>query len=369
MVKLKIEAIHSKESHVEIVECKGFGHPDTLSDDLCEKVSKALAKYYLKNFKKLFHYNIDKVLIVGGKSSVEFEGGIVEDAVKIFIAGRATTRVGNVRIPIDKIVKDSVTEHLRKFKEFNSYEIFVEIKEGAANLKQIEKRIGNDTSVGVAHFPFTKLEDKVFKSNEYLNSDRVRRKYLGIGLDTKVMGVRIGDKIKLIVAIAFISKYVKSMDHYMKLKKDIVNDLKNKFDCVVELNVMDNHSSVKKVYLTVTGMSCENGDDGQAGSGNRYNGLITSQEVMSIESYAGKNVFHPGKTYQVMSHQIAKDLVKKCGLERVNVLLLSKIGAKLNEPEMVYVQVQGKLDMEKIGDVVWKNFIQLEKFQKDLIFS
>jgi S-adenosylmethionine synthetase len=369
MVKLKIEAMSNKESHVEIVECKGFGHPDTLSDDLCEKASKALAKYYLKAFKRLFHYNLDKVLIVGGKSTVEFGGGIQEEPIKIYIAGRATSRVGNVRVPVKKIIEDSVKDHLRKFKELNSYEIFVEIGEGASNLKQVEKRIANDTSVGVAHYPFTKLEDMVLKVNDLLVSDRFRRKFLGVGQDVKVMGIRIGDKIKLLISIAFISKYVKSMDHYMKLKKDIVNELKNKFDCVIELNLMDNLSSVKKVYLTVTGLSCENGDDGQAGRGNRYNGLITPQEVMSIESYAGKNVYHPGKTYQVMSHNIAKDLVKKCGLERVNVLLLSRIGGKLNEPEMVYVQVKGKLDMEKIGDVVWKNFIQLEKFQKDLIFN
>ena len=52
---------------VEIVERKGIGHPDSIIDGACEAVSIALSKYYLDNFDVIFHHNVDKGLLVGGK--------------------------------------------------------------------------------------------------------------------------------------------------------------------------------------------------------------------------------------------------------------------------------------------------------------
>jgi S-adenosylmethionine synthetase len=40
------------------------------------------------------------------------------------------------------------------------------------------------------------------------------------------------------------------------------------------------------VYLTVTGTSAEAGEDGEAGRGNRVNGLITPFRPMTMESAA-----------------------------------------------------------------------------------
>ncbi len=351
LMKLKIEALPKSSGFVEVVECNGIGHPDTLCDALCEKASQALNKYYLKNFRKSLHHNLDKALIVAGKANVEFGGGLIEEPVKVIIAGRAVTKVGNIAVPVEKIVKDAVKGYLRQFKEFKSYEIETEIKGGAANLTGVGG-FANDSSVGAAHFPFTVLEEKVLKVSNHMNSDRFRRKFLGVGPDTKVLGIRMGEKIKMIVAIAFVSKYVKTMESYIKLKQKIKKDLWERFNVLVELNALDKNESVNDIYLTVSGFSCENGDDGQCGRGNRYNGLITPQQVMSIEAASGKWDSHPGRTYQVLAHDMARALVKKAGLKRVNVILVSKIGNKLSDPEVVYVQSEGKIDMDKVSKVV-----------------
>ena len=54
------------------------------------------------------------------------------------------------------------------------------------------------------------------------------------------------------------------------------------------------------IYLTVTGLSAEQGDDGEVGRGNRVNGLITPSRAMSLEAAAGKNaVAHVGKLYNL----------------------------------------------------------------------
>jgi S-adenosylmethionine synthetase len=61
------------------------------------------------------------------------------------------------------------------------------------------------------------------------------------------------------------------------------------------------------VYLTVTGTSAEAGDDGEAGRGNRVNGLITPYRPMTMESAAGKNpVTHVGKISNVCASLITQ---------------------------------------------------------------
>ena len=75
---------------VEIVERKGIGHPDSMIDGSCEAVSIALSKYYLDNFDVIFHHNVDKGLLVGGKATAVWGGGKVTDPIYILVAGRAT---------------------------------------------------------------------------------------------------------------------------------------------------------------------------------------------------------------------------------------------------------------------------------------
>ena len=89
---------------VEIVERKGIGHPDSIIDGACEAVSIALSKYYLDNFEVIFHHNVDKGLLVGGKSEAFFGGGRVIDPIYILVAGRATDMVpvGNKMEKVDR---------------------------------------------------------------------------------------------------------------------------------------------------------------------------------------------------------------------------------------------------------------------------
>src|SRR5580692_1784646 len=102
---------------VEIVERKGIGHPDSMIDGACEAVSIALSKYYLDNFGVIFHHNVDKGLLVGGKSHAEFGGGTVTDPIYILVAGRATDIVPvdgkNVVIPVETIAKEAIANYIR----------------------------------------------------------------------------------------------------------------------------------------------------------------------------------------------------------------------------------------------------------------
>jgi S-adenosylmethionine synthetase len=112
-------------------------------------------------------------------------------------------------------------------------------------------------------------------------------------------------------------------------------------DITVDVNTADDY---KKgiYYLTVTGLSMENGDDGSVGRGNRANGLITPYRPMSMEATAGKNpVTHVGKMYNILSHKLANDIYAemKGNVLEVHVRILSQIGAPIDRPQTASVQV------------------------------
>jgi S-adenosylmethionine synthetase len=103
----------------------------------------------------------------------------------------------------------------------------------------------------------------------------------------------------------------------------------------VSVNTADDYDS-GSVYLTTTGLSAENGDDGSVGRGNRANGLITPNRPMSMEATSGKNpVNHIGKIYNLLSTEIARSVVDEVdGIRQVQVRLLSQIGRPIDEPHV-----------------------------------
>jgi S-adenosylmethionine synthetase len=161
----------------------------------------------------------------------------------------------------------------------------------------------------------------------------MKKKFPSIGEDVKVMGSRNDGNLDITVAIAFISKFIPSLEDYYEQKEKIRELLHKEFpmeSMQVSINTLDKDESI---YLTVTGTSWENGDDGQVGRGNRSNGIITPCRPMSLEAVAGKNpISHVGKIYNFKAQEIANKINKKFGVGEVQVQLLSKIGKPINEP-------------------------------------
>jgi methionine adenosyltransferase (EC 2.5.1.6) len=108
---LKQTATFNRE--VELVERKGIGHPDSVSDGIAEAVSRELSKYYIMNYGRILHHNTDQVEIVGGQSAPAFKGGSVLEPTYILLSGRATTSIDGVRIPFKSISIKAAKEYLR----------------------------------------------------------------------------------------------------------------------------------------------------------------------------------------------------------------------------------------------------------------
>jgi S-adenosylmethionine synthetase len=63
---------------------------------------------------------------------------------------------------------------------------------------------------------------------------------------------------------------------------------------------------------------------------------------MTLEAAAGKNVVtHVGKSYSIVAHQIARELVATCAeIASATCTLVSRIGAPVDTPQIVELQIQ-----------------------------
>lgn len=352
---LKSLAVTDRE--VEIVERKGIGHPDSVADGIAESVSEALSRYYIQKYGRILHHNTDETQVVGGQAAPRFGGGLVLEPIYILLVGRATTKVnmdnGEERIPYRTLAIQAAREYLKKnFRNLNVDEdviIDCKIGQGSQDLRGLydpSKLLANDTSFGVGFAPMTETEKLTLETEKFING-KLRDRYKEIGEDVKVMGFRQGKTINLTVAQAFVDKYIPDKSHYLNVKEELKNAILDNAkkitdkDVKVYINTADNPDN-NLFYLTVTGLSFENGDDGSVGRGNRVNGLITPYRPMSMEAAAGKNpVTHVGKLYNILAFRIANEIYEFAGndIKEVHVRIVSQIGRRIDDPHVANIQV------------------------------
>ena len=137
------------------------------------------------------------------------------------------------------------------------------------------------------------------------------------------------------------------------------------------INSADSYEK-ESIYLTVTGTSAENGDDGEVGRGNRANGLITPNRSMTLEAAAGKNpISHVGKIYNLFASDLSKAIVESKYGSEASVNIVSQIGKPINQPQILEIRIKDQtakeiliIDMAKemlqTLPVIWKKVIKGE---------
>lgn len=335
----------------EVVEIKGRGHPDTICDLICEHISNQLLDFYFAKCGRPLHYNIDKAYLVGGKAEPKFGGGKIIEPPKLYLGDRAADTFNGQKLEMNQIIESAVDswleQNLRFLRRNTNLDFKSEIKSGSESLSSVESRsVSNDTSVGVGSWPPTPLEIAVRELELFLNSEAFKKAHPETGEDIKIMAIRNRAQVQIICAIAFVDRFVTSMEEYLNKKQAVRAEIgeflrKSNHDLKfsVEVNCLDNPPLGEGgIHLTVTGLSCENGDSGQVGRGNRVNELISFLRPQTMEAWAGKNpVTHVGKIY---SHA-AKLLAKKLGeclpeANEINIFLVGKIGSPVTSPEQIY---------------------------------
>ena len=337
-----------EDQEVEIVERKGLGHPDSICDGVAEHVSKALAREYLDRVGTVLHYNTDETQLVAGRAAPAFGGGEVVEPIYLLITGRATKEYRGTTIPAETIALRAARDYFAEqfpLVEFGT-DVVVDVKlgEGSGDLQDVFGDDGvpmaNDTSFGVGHAPLTETERVVLETERRLNG-RYADDHPAVGRDIKVMGKREGDRIDVTVAAAVVDRHVADIEAYddvvagiREFVADLAADLTDR-EVHVHVNTADDYDA-GSIYLTTTGTSAEQGDDGSVGRGNRANGLITPNRSMSMEATSGKNpVNHIGKIYNLLSTAVAESVVEEVdGIREIRVRLLSQIGQPIDRPHV-----------------------------------
>ncbi|MDD1775180.1 MAG: methionine adenosyltransferase [Methanobacterium sp.] len=381
-----------EKQDIEIVERKGIGHPDSISDGIAESVSRALSKTYIEKFGGILHHNTDEVQITAGESDPHFCGGDIIKPMDILLTGRGIAEIDGTKIGLDRIAitaaKEYLKEHIINLEVETCTVVECKIGHGSGDLVHVFGRedavpSSNDTSFGVGYAPFSETENIVMETELMLNSAEFKKKYPEIGEDIKVMGLRDKDKITLTIAIAMVSQYVDDLDHYINILeeiKEVVLERSIRYtsrEVEAFINTADSlDRNNPSIYLTVTGTSAEMGDDGSVGRGNRANGLITPNRPMSMEATSGKNpINHVGKIYNLLSNEMAKDITKHVdGVNQIHIMTLSQIGKPIDQPKASSAQIipekgyslnSVKSDVENIMDSWLENISQITELLVD----
>jgi len=347
-----------EELDVEVVERKGRGHPDTMCDGLVENLSLALSRHYFERFGTVLHHNVDKALLVGGTSQPKFGGGRVVRPMELLLAGRATLECAGEVVPLDELAVEVsrtwLRANLRELDVDRHIVVDPKFRPGSVDLVELFGRgersgpvAANDTSIGVGYAPLSDLERIVLRAEEALNSPGTKERHPEIGEDVKILGLRRGNRISLVIATAFVDRFLSDATAYLEGREHVaavVREAASEFagaEVDVTVNAADDPAA-ERFYLTVTGTSAEAGDDGQAGRGNRWNGLITPYRPMVLESVAGKNpVSHVGKLYQIAAQRLAEALVTEIdGVQGAECVLTSRIGRPITDPEVADVKLR-----------------------------
>ena len=388
-----------KSEFPELVERKGVGHPDTVCDAVADACSRALCVYYLENFDRVYHHNVDKAALVGGVAKPEFLGGLIIQPQYFLIVGRAINQIltecgdGKSKleyIPVATICIDTQREVLSKiFRNLNlnrDIQFDYAVRPGSIDLTGVfdeshhteDVPLANDTSFGVGYAPYSDVERVTLEAEKLINSPVFKDKCKGSGEDIKVMTQRLGNTVGITIAAAMVSKFINDADEYVSYTNqirdavlDLASDIIPERDVTCQVNVADN---IEKgiLYLTITGTSAEAGDDGEVGRGNRSNGLITPCRTMSLEAVCGKNpINHVGKIYNVLSTEIAREIINRGqgDIVEAHVKLLSQIGHPITEPWVNSIELipAENVNFESVKKIASE--VSEEKLSKDALID
>ena len=388
-----------RASPYEVIERKGVGHPDTLADTLAEKLSVAYSAYTLDNFDAVLHHNFDKLSLLGGNSYVAFGMGYLTRPIRIVLNGRASTKFDGREIPVRELLETTAKDFI--FSEFpmideKDVEILYQLSNasspgkvnhdtkeegtrkfwfeprGLHDLSERQFLASNDTSIGCAYAPLSRLEETVIELEKYLNMS-YRQDNTWLGADIKIAAFGSPEEMGITICLPQLSLQTPDIGSYRNNMEKVVADIRDFVDrrderrFSINANMRDNYDTCE-LYLTVTGSSIESGDEGVVGRGNRLNGIISATRPFSMEAVCGKNpVYHVGKVYNVIANNIARRLYEMTG-DYVEVFLISQSGRALKDPWKTMVGMKKRLpDEQLVRDVVIDELDKSDKITEGIV--
>ena len=358
---------------VQLIECKGQGHPDTLADELAENLSRVYSLHTLEQCSAVLHHNFDKLCLLGGVSEVAYGRAVLTKPIRVLINGRVTLAFDGRSLGIEPLLIETThrffADRLPLLVPHRDLEIHLNLSTASSpgrvvtgpetdaglrhrwfnprslnDLRERRELLANDTSFGTGYAPLSRVELLVRRLTDRLSRRSQSARPEWMGTDVKVMACQIGDKLDIIACVPQIAKFVPNRAAYAANLEWLVADCKlwlraeaAEFDASFRINMRDRLDS-DELYLTAIGSSIESGDEGVVGRGNRGNGIITPLRSMNAEGINGKNpIYHVGKVYNVLAMRIA-DRLSEVLNAAVVVNLVSATGSSLKKPWRIIIQ-------------------------------
>lgn len=375
---IQIHQTKTDPSHrpVEIVERKGAGHPDTLSDALAEHLSVTYSRYTLERFGGLLRHQFDKTSLMCGRAKVAFGDAHMIEPIRVLLNGRASARLGSDEIPVQEMLVEATRNFFRErfpmLDPVRDFHIMFEVRHGLhsttggifgddqaaeaavhyrfhprtlADLPETHRVESNDTSLGCAWAPYTALERLVLTVEQTLNAPTTKMRWPWIGSDIKIMASRSGRELSMVVAVPILALLTSDGDEYFARVTIVEQEIRRLAaetapDYELKELVMNSGDDLnaRKVYMNLSGSSIESGDEGMVGRGNRMGGVIAPFRPYTMEGIAGKNPrYHVGKIYSAAAYDIAWRLYREHGLS-TNIYLINRMAESLSHPWFAVVE-------------------------------
>ncbi len=303
----------------EVVERKGVGHPDTVSDSLAEKISIEYSKYCLEHFGYVLHHNVDKVGVLGGLIDLNWQNCYLKKPIRVILDGRISRSFGGEKIQVYEIAEKAIKEQIVKNLPSLNVEKDLEIVDfstdysknphwfnprGVEDLPEYKMLFANDTSSVVSYWGLSPAESLALKLEGYFYKGIGIPKFDDIGQDIKVMIVKEFNNYDITLAVPFFANKLGNESRYWERIDDItkeltafaMKELPEEAQITLNVNTQDQgkdrtvENNIKSFYLVAAGSALDYGEEGFVGRGNNRLGIISSGRPYTMEAAAGKTV-------------------------------------------------------------------------------
>lgn len=354
-------------SDFEIVERKGIGHPDTLSDMIAEEFSNQYSCYCIEHFGSVLNHWSDKVVLSGGVAELDWGTSKIKKPVAVYLFGKAVESVGDEKIPIRNLFIAATEKVIRQvfanddFLSQINYVIDINNGIGKEHLstfytpqatqevKSVETYKSNDTVICSGFAPYSTTERIAIDLENYINGD-FKNKFPFTGTDVKVVVIRRENLFDVTVCIPFIAAETPNFEFYRTQKESMINDT---LSYLYSLNTQKNTQFKVSLntkdfgaqgYLVAYSSALDKGDFGAVGRGNKYSGVISLNRKTNIEAVSGKNPQnHSGKLYTIFAHRLAWKIYMHTNIP-VSIDVVARNGEPIDTPAYVVVDVVGVVD-------------------------
>jgi S-adenosylmethionine synthetase len=352
-----------KDDDFEFVECKGRGHPDSLTDAIADELSRRYSRFTLLQFGRICNHWVDKCVLIGGQSAFTFGESRMVSPMRLLVIGKATTQVDGVPIPLEEMATECATDVLSSIiSNFEPADLRVDVLtndyQGAGRPKSwyrpgpgvaLPPATANDAVICAGFYPFSPTEAVTRALAELFFQPDVRAEFPYVGTDIKILSHRRVRHIDITACVPFVASLTPSRAFYDAALEEVRGRLAEEVRATVgdahtfsiHLNTRDD---AETVYMSHYGSCVDTGDVGAVGRGNRGSGLITPSRPMSIEAPAGKNPrYHSGKILDIAAFNMARSIYEATGHE-AEVTISTQTGRPLSAPAAVVVHLRGGID-------------------------